>query len=177
MRLGRVPTCAALPFGVIADVHNAAHAVVINSNKCHITHTARQCPPEQVLYAIEGERLQVAFVDETGGEGAVVINDLRQGDASFSPQGSIHYQQNLDCMPATFLAALTSEDPATVTITGRLLVELASEAIQVNLAVFCTVRLSVDVLSVGVVGCRKLLAGKRLFFSRTSPFTHIKVLL
>ena len=82
-----------------------------------------------MLYTINGDKLRVAFVEENGGEGAVV-NDLSQGDVAFFPQGLIHYQQNLDCKPATFLAALNSEDPGAVTITTRFF-ELPSEAIQV----------------------------------------------
>ena len=84
----------------------------------------------QMLYTIEGDDLRVAFVEENGGEGAVV-NDLYQGDVAFFPQGLIHYQQNLGCKPVTFLAALNSEDPGVVTITTRFF-ELPSEAIQVR---------------------------------------------
>ena len=84
----------------------------------------------QMLYTIEGNQLRVAFVEENGGEGAVV-NDLSQGDVAFFPQGLIHYQQNLDCEPATFLAALNSEDPGVVTITTRFF-ELPSEAIMMG---------------------------------------------
>ena len=83
-----------------------------------------------MLYTIKGNQLRVAFVEENGGEGAVV-NDLYEGDVAFFPQGLIHYQQNLDCEPATFLAALNSEDPGVVTITTRFF-ELPSEAIQVS---------------------------------------------
>ena len=72
----------------------------------------------------------VAFIEENGGEGAVA-NDLYQSDVAFFPQGLIHYQQNLDCEPATFLAALNSEDLGAVTITTRFF-ELPTEAIQVT---------------------------------------------
>ena len=82
-----------------------------------------------MLYTIEGAHLRVAFVEENGGDGAVV-NDLSKGDVAFFPQGLIHYQQNLDCEPATFLAALNSEDPGVVTITTRFF-ELPTEAVQV----------------------------------------------
>ena len=87
-------------------------------------------PLVQMLYTIKGNDLRVAFVEENGGEGAVV-NDLYQGDVAFFPQGLIHYQQNLGCEPATFLAALNSEDAGVVTITTRFF-ELPSEAIQVR---------------------------------------------
>ena len=83
-----------------------------------------------MLYTIKANQLRVAFVEENDGEGAVV-NDLYQGDAAFFPQGLIHYQQNLDCEQATFLAALNSEDPGVVTITTRFF-DLPSEAIQVS---------------------------------------------
>lgn len=83
-----------------------------------------------MLYVIKGEQVRVAFVEENGGEGAVV-NDLAQGDVAFFPQGLIHYQQNLDCEPATFLAALNNDDPGAVTITTRFF-ELPTEAIQVR---------------------------------------------
>lgn len=82
----------------------------------------------QMQYVIEGE-LRVAFVEENGGEGAVV-NDIRRGDVAFFPQGLIHYEQNLSCEPATFLAALNNEDPGAVTITTRFF-ELPTEAIEV----------------------------------------------
>ena len=83
-----------------------------------------------MLYTIKGKQLRVALVEENGGEGAVV-NDLYQGDVAFFPQGLIHYQQNLDCDPATFLAALNSEDAGVVTITTNFF-QLPSEAIQVG---------------------------------------------
>ena len=90
--------------------------------------------PIQMLYVIEGN-MRSAFVEENGGEGAVV-NDLYQGDVTFFPQGLIHYQQNLGCEPATFLAALNNEDPGAVTITTRFF-ELPSEAIQVRRSCPC----------------------------------------
>ncbi|CAN0246633.1 unnamed protein product [Laminaria digitata] len=83
-----------------------------------------------MLYTIKGNQLRVAFVEENGGEGSVV-NDLYEGDVAFFPQGLIHYQQNLDCEPATFLAALNSEDAGVVTITTNFF-QLPSEAIQVS---------------------------------------------
>ena len=76
--------------------------------------------------------MRSAFVEENGGEGAVV-DDLYQGDVMFLPQGLIHYQQNLGCEPMKFLAALNSEDPGAVTITSRFF-ELPKDAIQVRRA-------------------------------------------
>lgn len=82
----------------------------------------------QMLYVIKGT-MRAAFVEENGGEGAV-INDLEQGDVMFFPQGLIHYQQNLDCEPAAFIAALNHEDPGAVAIM-TIFFDLPSEALQV----------------------------------------------
>ncbi|CAM9799008.1 unnamed protein product, partial [Laminaria digitata] len=81
----------------------------------------------EMVYTIEGSYVRVAFVEENGGDGAVV-NDLSQGDVSFVPQGLVHYQQNLGCEPATFLVALNSEDPGAVILVS-LFFDLPSEAL------------------------------------------------
>lgn len=82
----------------------------------------------QMAYVIKGS-LRSAFIEENGGDGAIV-NDLSEGDVTFYPQGLMHYQQNLECEPATFVAAFSSEDPGSVTITTRFF-ELPTEAIEV----------------------------------------------
>eukprot|EP00903_Cladosiphon_okamuranus_P019872 g18265.t1 len=103
---------------------------LVNLDACAINLPHLHPRATEMLYVIGGE-LRTAFVEENGGEGAVV-NDLYQGDVMFFPQGLIHYQQNLGCEPATFLAALNNEDPGAVTITTRFF-ELPSEAIQASL--------------------------------------------
>ncbi|CAN0442552.1 unnamed protein product, partial [Laminaria digitata] len=103
---------------------------LVNLGPCAINLPHVHPRATEMLYTIKGNQLRVAFVEENGGEGAVV-NDLYQGDVAFFPQGLIHYQQNLDCEPATFLAALNSEDAGVVTITTNFF-QLPSEAIQVS---------------------------------------------
>lgn len=39
------------------------------------------------------------------------MNNVTTGQVSIFPQGYIHFQQNLGCKPAKFIAALSSEDP------------------------------------------------------------------
>ncbi|CAM9252730.1 unnamed protein product [Scytosiphon promiscuus] len=104
---------------------------LVNLDPCAINLPHIHPRATEMLYVIKGQHVRTAFVEENGGEGAVV-NDLAQGDVAFFPQGLIHYQQNLDCEPATFLAALNNEDPGAVTITTRFF-ELPSEAIQASL--------------------------------------------
>eukprot|EP00904_Undaria_pinnatifida_P006374 jgi/Undpi1/2867/HiC_scaffold_14.g06244.m1 len=106
---------------------------LVNLDACAINLPHIHPRATEMLYTIKGNHVRVAFVEENGGDGAVV-NDLSMGDVAFFPQGLIHYQQNLDCYPATFLAALNSEDPGVVTITTRFF-ELPSEAIQASLNV------------------------------------------
>ncbi|CAM9923033.1 unnamed protein product [Ectocarpus sp. 6 AP-2014] len=106
---------------------------LVNLDPCAINLPHIHPRATEMLYVIKGEQVRVAFVEENGGEGAVV-NDLAQGDVAFFPQGLIHYQQNLDCEPATFLAALNNDDPGAVTITTRFF-ELPTEAIQASLNV------------------------------------------
>ncbi|CAM9966236.1 unnamed protein product, partial [Choristocarpus tenellus] len=84
----------------------------------------------KLLFVVEGNDLRVAFVEENGGNGAVV-NDLNYGEVTFFPQGLIHYQQNLGCEPLRLIAALSSEDPGVVTVTTRFF-ELPEEALQVS---------------------------------------------
>eukprot|EP00904_Undaria_pinnatifida_P006373 jgi/Undpi1/2866/HiC_scaffold_14.g06243.m1 len=107
--------------------------VLVNLGPCAMNLPHVHPRATEMLYTIEGNQLRVAFVEENGGEGAVV-NDLVAGDVAFFPQGLIHYQQNLSCFPVTYLAALNSEDPGVVTITTRFF-ELPSEAIQASLNV------------------------------------------
>lgn len=83
----------------------------------------------QMLYMIEGS-LRAAFVEENGGGGAVV-NDLSKGDVTFIPQGLVHYQQNLECEPAAFLASFNSEDAGSVDL-FTLVFDLPAEVIQVS---------------------------------------------
>ena len=45
------------------------------------------------------------------------------------PQGYIHFAQNLECEPASFLAAFSNEDPGTITISKRSF-ELSNEALE-----------------------------------------------
>ncbi|CAM9752540.1 unnamed protein product, partial [Ectocarpus sp. 13 AM-2016] len=103
---------------------------LVNLDACTINLPHIHPRATEMQYVINGEHLRVAFVEENGGEGAVV-NDLSQGDVTFFPQGLIHYEQNLGCEPVTFLAALNNDDPGAVTITTRFF-ELPTEAIQVR---------------------------------------------
>ncbi|PSN64485.1 RmlC-like cupin, partial [Corynespora cassiicola Philippines] len=61
--------------------------------------------------------LDFGYVLENGlvdaGNNAEVANRLQQFQGTVFPMGSIHYQVNPNCEPATFVASLNSEDPGT----------------------------------------------------------------
>lgn len=76
----------------------------------------------EFTYVIEGEKVQMAFVEENGGR--LISNDLTKGQAAFFPKGLAHYQFNDSCKPAKLIAALNSEDFGTQTITTQALKNL-----------------------------------------------------
>jgi len=49
------------------------------------------------------------------------------------PQGSIHFQQNLDCSPATAMAGLNSEDPGASSIAQNFLINLDPTVVDATL--------------------------------------------
>jgi hypothetical protein len=70
----------------------------------------------EFLTVVDGE-IDFGYILENGlvaaGENAEVAGTLHQFEGTVFPQGSIHYQINNQCQPATFVAALNSEDPGT----------------------------------------------------------------
>lgn len=94
----------------------------------------------EALFVIRGI-LRVCFVEENGG--ATHCNDLKAGQATFFPMGTIHYQQNIGKTRARFLAVLTSDNPGTLTIAPRLFtlpLEILSAAFNVETEELATVR-------------------------------------
>jgi oxalate decarboxylase/phosphoglucose isomerase-like protein (cupin superfamily) len=73
----------------------------------------------ELLYAIDAEDLQVGFAEENGGR--VIVNRISTGFSTVVPRGLIHYQINLSCKNATYLAAYSSADPGFVTILAQTL--------------------------------------------------------
>ncbi|KAG9190175.1 hypothetical protein G6011_08263 [Alternaria panax] len=71
----------------------------------------------EFLTLVEGERLEFGYVLENALVGPMknpeIAGFLNKFDGTVFPQGSIHYQFNNNCQPATFVATLNSEDPGT----------------------------------------------------------------
>lgn len=68
----------------------------------------------EFLVVIEGE-MRVGFFMENGAK--FIGNTLKLGQASVFPQGSIHFEVNTGCTPATFIAAFNHQDPGVQTST------------------------------------------------------------
>ena len=47
-----------------------------------------------------------------------ILNEVHKNQVAVFPQGAIHFEQNLNCAPATFVAAFNSEDPGVLTISA-----------------------------------------------------------
>ncbi|CAM9169943.1 unnamed protein product, partial [Heterosigma akashiwo] len=80
----------------------------------------------EILYVISGagrteedwqSYLQVAFVEENGGR--TIVNTIGTGEATFFPEGLIHYQQNLGCEQVQYISGLNHEDPGVLTVSTR----------------------------------------------------------
>ncbi|KAJ4303382.1 hypothetical protein N0V90_002275 [Kalmusia sp. IMI 367209] len=70
----------------------------------------------EFLTVVEG-KIDFGYILENGlvkaGQNAEIAGTLSKFQGTVFPQGSIHYQINNECAPATFVAALNNEDPGT----------------------------------------------------------------
>jgi len=71
----------------------------------------------EINFVAEG-KFQAGFFSENGGK--LILNNLTQGQAIVFPQGVIHFEQNLNCRPAKFVAAFNHQDPGVSTIATNL---------------------------------------------------------
>ena len=62
----------------------------------------------EIFYSVNGT-FETGFVDENGVR--EVHNKVHPGQATIFPIGSIQFQANLGCHPATFISVLSDEDP------------------------------------------------------------------
>ncbi|KAF2795463.1 RmlC-like cupin [Melanomma pulvis-pyrius CBS 109.77] len=73
----------------------------------------------EFLTVVEGA-VKFGYVLENGlvkaGNNAEISGSLSRFQGTVFPMGSIHYQINEDCAPASFVATLDKEDPGTLTI-------------------------------------------------------------
>ncbi|CAF4294923.1 unnamed protein product, partial [Adineta steineri] len=98
----------------------------------------------EINFSVDGD-FQIGFFQENGA--SFIMNELHKNQVAVFPKGAIHFEQNLNCTPATFVAAFNSEDPATIvgaTLGGLNISTI--EDIRVHLA---------QNPSIGITECRK----------------------
>jgi oxalate decarboxylase/phosphoglucose isomerase-like protein (cupin superfamily) len=75
----------------------------------------------------------MSFVEENGGR--LIANELSTGQAALFPKGLIHYQYNMGCKPARLIAALSSEDFGTQTVTTNALKSMPDEGLAASMGI------------------------------------------
>lgn len=81
---------------------------------------------------VTDSHIETGFVLENGFVSEQRTNlTLYQGTAF--PQGSIHWQQNLDCYPAVAIAGLNSEDPGASSIAQNFLINTSGDIVDATL--------------------------------------------
>jgi hypothetical protein len=67
----------------------------------------------EINFAASGS-FEAGFFQENGA--SLVLSTLSVGKATIFPQGAIHFEQNLNCESAMFVAAFNSADPGVQTV-------------------------------------------------------------
>jgi len=86
----------------------------------------------EFLTVVTDSNIETGMVLENGFTTELKTNlTLFQG--TVFPQGSIHWQQNLDCYPAVAMAALNSEDPGASSIAQNFLINTSGDIVDASL--------------------------------------------
>jgi hypothetical protein len=86
----------------------------------------------EFLTVVTDSNIETGFVLENGFVAEQRTNlTLFQG--TVFPQGSIHWQQNLDCYPAVAIAGLNSEDPGASSIAQNFLINTSGDIVDASL--------------------------------------------
>lgn len=94
-------------------VGNGVSMLVASIEACGIVPPHTHPRATENFYVINGT-FTTGFIGESGDR--QVQNTLYAGQAGILPQGSMHWQANLGCEEATFVASFNSEDPGTLLI-------------------------------------------------------------
>jgi len=86
----------------------------------------------EFLTLVTDTRMLSGFVLENGLT-SEFNTTLTQYQGTVFPQGSIHFQQNLDCKPAVAIAGLNSEDPGASSVAQNFIVNIDPEIVDATL--------------------------------------------
>jgi hypothetical protein len=59
----------------------------------------------EINFSVDGDFI-VGFYQENGAE--FIMNEVHKNQVAVFPKGAIHFEQNLNCVPTTFVAALSN---------------------------------------------------------------------
>jgi hypothetical protein len=80
---------------------------------------------------VAGDTINTGTFQENGAR--FVQNKLEVGQATVFPMGSVHFQQNLGCDPAIFVAGFANEDPGTLQVAQGFFQELPADTVSATL--------------------------------------------
>jgi len=112
---------------------------------------------------VTDSKFETGFVMDNGFNSEIRTN-LTQFQGTVFPQGSIHWQQNMECTPATAIAGLSSEDPGASSIAQNFLSNTSADIIdaalgfpsQINADNFAQFKANIPVpFALGIESCLK----------------------
>ncbi|CAF1301861.1 unnamed protein product [Adineta steineri] len=112
----------------------------------------------EINFSVDGD-FQIGFFQENGA--SFIMNELHKNQVAVFPKGAIHFEQNLNCTPATFVAAFNSEDPGVLTISNSFFGSLPATIIGatlggLNISTIEDIRVHLaQNPSIGIAECRK----------------------
>ena len=112
----------------------------------------------EINFSVDGD-FEVGFYQENGA--VFIMNEVHKNQAAVFPKGAIHFEQNLNCHPVTFVAAFNNEDPGVLTISeaffGFLPANVVGAALGgLNISTVEDIRLQlVKNPSIGIAECRQ----------------------
>ncbi|CUA76491.1 Spherulin-1A [Rhizoctonia solani] len=80
---------------------------------------------------VAGDTINTGTFQENGAR--FVENKIEVGQATIFPMGSVHFQQNLGCDPAIFVAGFANEDPGTLQIAQGFFQQLPPDTVSATL--------------------------------------------
>ncbi|KEP50216.1 spherulin-1A protein [Rhizoctonia solani 123E] len=85
----------------------------------------------EMLVMVAGDTINTGTFQENGAR--FVENKIEVGQATVFPMGSVHFQQNLGCDPAIFVAGFANEDPGTLQIAQGFFQQLPPDTVSATL--------------------------------------------
>ncbi|CAF1293659.1 unnamed protein product [Adineta steineri] len=150
------------PSDFIFDFDKAVTGVSLGTGGRQVSATASNFPGlinHGIAMTIVDGDFQIGFFQENGA--SFIMNELHKNQVAVFPKGAIHFEQNLNCTPATFVAAFNSEDPGVLTISNSFFGSLPATIIGatlggLNISTIEDIRVHLaQNPSIGIAECRK----------------------